>query len=146
MRKFKMKVIVQSKENLDDIPVTNQFSSSTYEDVSSVLPDLISFLNEIQKTNSSMKDFSTEVDKIPAFNLPHFERLNTSAVDVVNIGNNTSDDVSIVEPSNTQDLSTDVEIDDKVDTKTNDTSGFVIPADDDDESLFDPDEDTSFDF
>ena len=75
MKKFKMKVIIQSKENPSDSPVTNQFSSGVFTDVNDVLPDLISFLKDTQQNLDIVGDAESVGLDVPKFELPHFDRL-----------------------------------------------------------------------
>lgn len=140
MKKFKMKVVVQSKENTTDSPVTNQFSSGVYEDVSEVIPDLMSFLKDIQKNNEQLDSFDYEAPDIPVFELPHFDRLGgnsdvQSDTDIVD----ETDDHQIED----NELISKVESTSVEDTTTTESEGFVVPEDEDE---FDPDEDTNFDF
>lgn len=89
MKKFKMKVVVQGKERPGDQPTTHQFSSALYDDVETIIPDLISFLRDIQKQGgSSVPIEELSPVELPTFELPHFKRLispasSDAAVDVV---------------------------------------------------------------
>lgn len=140
MKKFKMKVVVQSKETATDSPVTNQFSSGVYEDVSEVIPDLMSFLRDIQKNNERLDSFDYESPDIPVFELPHFDRLGgNSAIQLdTNIVDDTDDNQIEDEESISKVESIPVE-----NTTNAGSEGFVVPEDEDE---FDPDEDTNFDF
>lgn len=75
MKKYKMKVIIQSKENISDTPETNQFSSGVFTDVSDIIPDLLSFLKDIEKTKDIIGDVDTSELDLPKLELPQFERL-----------------------------------------------------------------------
>lgn len=140
MKKFKMKVVVQSKETATDSPVTNQFSSGVYEDVSEVIPDLMSFLKDVQKNNVQLDSFDYVSPDIPVFELPHFDRLgNNPAIESdTNIVNDVDDDQHEEEESISKVEFTPVE-----DITSTESEGFVVPEDEDE---FDPDEDTNFDF
>lgn len=142
MKKFKMKVVVQSKETATDSPVTNQFSSGVYEDVSEVIPDLMSFLKDIQKNNVQLDSFDYVSPDIPVFELPHFDRLgNNPAIESdTNIVNDVDDNQ--IEEEEEESISK-VESTPIEDTTSTESEGFVVPEDEDE---FDPDEDTSFDF
>lgn len=155
MKKFKMKVVVQSKETATDSPVTNQFSSGVYEDVSEVIPDLMSFLKDIQKNNVQLDSFDYVSPDIPAFELPHFDRLgsNPTVQSVIDIDNDANDpgiqsDTSIINDTDTNQIEEEESIS-KVEsipvenTTNTESEGFVVPEDEDE---FDPDEDTNFDF
>lgn len=143
MKKFKMKVVVQSKETATDSPVTNQFSSGVYEDVSEVIPDLMSFLKDVQKNNEQLDSFDYTSPDIPTFELPHFDRLVGSStiqsdVDVVDGVDNTDDNQIEDEEPISKVESIPVE-----NTTNTESERFVVPEDDDE---FDPDGDTDFDF
>lgn len=140
MKKFKMKVVVQSKETATDSPVTNQFSSGVYEDVSEVIPDLMSFLKDIQKNNVQLDSFDYVSPDIPVFELPHFDRLGDNLA--------VQSDTSIINDTDTNQIEEEESISKvesiPVESTTNtESEGFVVPEDEDE---FDPDEDTNFDF
>lgn len=83
MKKYKLKLIVQSKTSVEDSPTTHQFISGVYSDSSEVLPDVIDFLKTVSDNNVAELDTgAVSLDlNVGELELPVFERLyNTSDV------------------------------------------------------------------
>lgn len=83
MKKYKLKLIVQSKTSVEDSPTTHQFISGVYSDSSEVLPDVIDFLKTVSDNNVAELDSgAVSLDlNVGELELPVFERLyNTSDV------------------------------------------------------------------
>ena len=77
MKKYKLKLIVQSKTSVEDSPTTHQFISGVYSDSSEVLPDVIDFLKTVSDNNVAELDTgAVSLDlNVGELELPVFERL-----------------------------------------------------------------------
>lgn len=85
MKKYKLKLIVQSKTSVEDSPTTHQFISGVYSDSSEVLPDIIDFLktvsdNSVVELDTGAMNLDLNVGELE---LPVFDRLYKTAVSAV---------------------------------------------------------------
>lgn len=176
MTKYKLKIIVQGKELLSDKPDTHQFTSGVYTDVNDILPDVIAFLKSSSSDfleDALLKEQLPDID-IPAFELPHFDRLYQKSEPIADIPR---EQTPLENSGIEHNLDTDLKVDEDevVDSAVSDTNTTDdSPSDDDvvvseatgDEmpvvdgstddteyendlrslDQFDDDEDTSFDF
>lgn len=176
MTKYKLKIIVQGKESLSDKPDTHQFTSGVYTDVNDILPDVIAFLKSSSSDffeDALLKEQLPDID-IPAFELPHFDRLYQKSEPIADIPHeqtpleNTgmeynldadlkADEDEVVDSAATDaNMTDDLPSDDDVVVSevTDDEMPVVDGSTDDTEyendlrslDQFDDDEDTSFDF
>lgn len=77
MKKFKLKLVVQSKTSVEDSPTTYQFTSGIYSDSSEVLPDVIDFLKTVSDdTVVELDSDAVHLDlNVGELELPVFDRL-----------------------------------------------------------------------
>lgn len=123
MKKFKLKLVVQSKMSVEDSPTTYQFTSGIYSDSSEVLPDVIDFLKTVSDDNVVELDSdAVNLDlNVGELELPVFDRLyDTSNVpeviqpelsSVTTLVEDAVEDVKVVPDDNEGDTEPDTEPD-----------------------------------